>query len=527
MDCIFIDPPYNTGNEGWCYNDNLNAPMIREWLMSNPIGIEDGLRHDKWCAMMWPRLRLLYELLAEDGVLFICIDNNEFDRLKILATDVFGDENYLGTFVWQTKRAARGVPPTKMLMDTHEYIHCFAKGEFKFKGMERDEEDFSNHDNDPRGLSRNESIRATGKQNNYFTIVNPENGMGFYGNWAFSEKRINEMIKESLIIFPPDESGTPRQRKFFDSYRNETKALITTLGWFSTENATNNLMDIFGGKKAFDFPKPISLVQFLIEQATPSNGLIMDSFAGSGTTAHAVLQANKADGGNRRFILVEMEEYADKLTAERVRRVIDGYSFKGTQKTELLRDKMTWSKIKNAEKLTAAVAAIENLHGHEYDSIKKTVKDGELIVTGEKTVKEKTAGLGGGFTYCTLGKVVDLDKILNGGELPDFEELGSALFHRATARAFDSDAMREADFYLGSAVGQHVWLLYRPDMNWLRSPAAALTLERAESFVATAPESRHTVFAPARHVSQRTLFAKRMPVDFVPLPFSLYQLERS
>ncbi|MBC6404110.1 MAG: site-specific DNA-methyltransferase, partial [Hyphomonadaceae bacterium] len=348
VDCVFIDPPYNTGNEGWCYNDNVNAPMIREWLAASPVGIEDGLRHDKWCVMMWPRLRLLHELLAEGGVIFTCIDNNEFDRLKMLAADIFGDQNYLGTFVWQTKRAARGVPPQTMLMENHEYIHCFSKGDFRFKGTARVEDHFSNPDNDSRGLWRSESIKATGKQNNHFTIVNPANGIRYQENWAFSEEKITKMIEQGLILFPKNKNGTPRQKKFMNSYLNETKALITNLGWFSTENATKNLMDIFNGKKVFDFPKPVDLVQFLIEQTTSPNDLILDSFAGSGTTAHAVLEANRRDGGNRRFILVEMEDYADRLTAGRVRRVINGYPFKGTQKTELLREKITWTRLKKA-----------------------------------------------------------------------------------------------------------------------------------------------------------------------------------
>lgn len=222
-----------------------------------------------------------------------------------------------------------------------------------------------------------------------------------------------------------------------------------------------------------------------------------------------------------------MEDYADKLTAERVRRVINGYSFTGTQRTEILRESLTWTKLKNADKLTEAVEAIETLHGHEYDAIKKTVKDGELIVTGEKAVKDKTEGLGGSFTYCTLGDPVELDKVLSGETLPPFDGLGSVLFHMATARAFDPAAMREDDFYLGAVEGQHVWLIYKPDLDWLKSPEAALTLKRAKSFAETDPNARHLVFAPARYVSQKMLAEQNIPVEFVPLPFALYRIDRS
>ena len=258
-----------------------------------------------------------------------------------------------------------------------------------------------------------------------------------------------------------------------------------------------------------------------------TDSLILDSFAGSGTTAHAVLEANKKDGGNRRFILVEMEDYADKVTAERVRRVIKGYDFKGTQKTELLREKITWSKLQKAEKITEAVQAIENLHGHEYDKISKTVKGGELIVTGEKSVKERAEGLGGSFTYCTLGDPVELDKILSGKSLPTWESLGKILFHMATNKVIDTKKVRKRDFYLGEADGQHIWLIYKPQLEWLKSPDSALTLSRAKSFAKTDRKSKHLVIAPARYVSQKMLAEENIPVEFVPLPFALYRIEGS
>lgn len=173
------------------------------------------------------------------------------------------------------------------------------------------------------------------------------------------------------------------------------------------------------------------------------------------------------------------------------------------------------------------VEAIESLHGHEYDRIKKEVKDGDLIVTGEKAVDERAEGLGGSFTYCTLGEPVELDKMLTGETLPSYEGLGAVLFHMATSHAFDPAKAREADFYLGGIEGQHVWLIYKPDLDWLKSPEAALTLARAKQFAATAPDARHLVIAPARFVSQKMLAEQNVPVEFVPLPFALYRIERS
>ena len=274
-------------------------------------------------------------------------------------------------------------------------------------------------------------------------------------------------------------------------------------------------------------PKPVELVRRIVEIASKDHGLILDSFAGTGTTAHAVLEANWRDGGNRRFILVEMEDYADSLTAERVRRVISGYAFTGTQKTQLLREKITWPKLRKPGKFPKAVEAIENLHGHEYDRIRRQVRNGLLIVSGETAVAERIDGLGGSFSYCTLGDPVELDKLLTGEALPSYDGLGAALFHMATNRASDPKSMRESDWYLGEADGQHIWLIYKPDLDWLKSPEAALTLSRARDFVSTDPEGRHLVFAPARYISQKMLNEERIPVEFVPLPFALYRIDRS
>jgi len=282
------------------------------------------------------------------------------------------------------------------------------------------------------------------------------------------------------------------------------------------------IKEIFGFK-AFDTPKPLALMEWVIGICGNPDAIILDSFAGTGTTAHAALQLNIEDQGSRRFILVEGESYADEITAERMRRVIKGYEFKGVQREELMRQRLNYTNLKKATKLLEKVEGIENLESHRFDNIKKEVKDGALIVTGEMAIKERVEGLGGSFTYCTLGDPLELDRLLTGETLPSFEALGSVLFHMATNEAFNAAQMTEKDGigYLGESSSYHVWLLYKPDLDFLKSRDAALTLANAKEFARQKPGKPHLVFAPARFVSQKMLNEQNIPVEFAPLPFAL------
>lgn len=535
VDCIFIDPPYNTGNEGWAYNDNVNAPMIKEWLEANPIGIEDGLRHDKWCAMMWPRLRLLHELLAEDGTLWVTLDDNEAQRGKLLLDEIFGPNCFVANFVWQSKDTPGN--NSSGVAETHNHILFYRKSDsFVPNLLERTEDQIANYtnpDKDPRGDWLAAPLtRAEHRDRDYYAIPNKAGRMVFPpkgSSWRRPPEKMKWLEKDKRIWWGvKGDSDFPMEKKFL----SETKAGVVNQTWWpyefagSTRNAGAELKAVFGGEKPFETPKPIQLLERILELAAHREAIVLDSFAGSGTTAHAVLEANKRDGGNRRFILVEMEEYADRLTAERVRRVINGYDFKGTQKTELMRERLNWRTIEKADALVHKVQGIENLHGHEFDRIKKEVKDGELIVTGEKAVAERAEGLGGSFTYCTLGEPVELDRILTGDDLPGFDALGGILFHMATSQPVPPGQMDADGFHVGAVNGTRVWLVYRPDLEWLKSPDAALTLTFARQVAEAHPGERHLVFAPARYVSQRLLDTEGLTVEFVPLPFALYRVER-
>lgn len=542
VDCIFIDPPYNTGNEGWAYNDNVNAPMIKEWLAANPIGIEDGLRHDKWCAMMWPRLRLLWELLSDEGSVWVTLDENEVHHATAILDGIFGADNRLGVLVWEKSDSPRMDAHT--FSSSHDFILSYAKNAESavFKRLATDPEDAPDHygqtDEDGRRFYL-KPLRAMGGQgetrearpNLFFplaapdgTEVVPKRQDGSDGAWRWSRAKIAQ--EHRRIEWRKGRQGwSPYFRIYADTSDGRPPETI----WYhrdvgSSRTAKAQIKQVFG-EAAFDTPKPIDLVRRVLEIAASDQSLILDSFAGSGTTAHAVLEANRRDGGNRRFILVEMEDYADRLTAERVRRVIMGYPFKGTLKTELHSENLTWAKLQRADRLTETVEKIENLHGHEYDRVTKRIDGGQLIVTGERMVEEQAPGLGGEFTYCTLGEPIDMDRILSGQDLPAFGDLGTVLFHTATNQTCDPALIDPATGYLGEAGGAKLWLIYKPELAWLKTPQAALTLDFAKGIAAGDPQARHIVFAPANHTSTSLLkHHKITTVEFAPLPYALYRV---
>lgn len=542
VDCIFIDPPYNTGNEGWAYNDNVNSPMIREWLSANPIGLEDGLRHDKWACMMWPRLKLLHELLAQDGSFWITLDDNEIHHARSILDEIYGTANFIGCMIWQKVFSPKNT--AQYFSEDHDYVLVYAKDAAVWRpnALERTDEmeaRYSNPDNDPRGpwTSGDVSARNFYSEGTY-PVTSPSGRVipgpppGTY--WRVSADKFRSFDQDGRIWWGEGGSNVPRLKRFLSDVQS---GRVPQTLWFwkdvgHTQEAKKEIVSIFGDadREIFITPKPTRLLDHILTLATSPHSLILDSFAGSGTTAHAALAANARDGGNRRFILVEGEDYADTLTAERVRRVINGYSFTGTQREELLREPLTFSKLRNASTLLEKVQAIETLDGLRFDRIAKTVKDGALIVIGESDVAEVTSGLGGTFTYCTLGEPIEMDTILSGTALPDATAMAGLLWHTATATPLSADAMTAAPEIgegvarLGVFAGRTYWLFYRPDLDWLKSADAALSLTKARAIAATAP-GNHLVFAPAKFVSRELLTRERIDVDYAPLPFALYRLE--
>jgi len=334
--CIYIDPPYNTGNENWVYNDNVNHPKIKKWL-GEVVGKEgeDLSRHDKWLCMMYPRLKLLHKLLREDGVIFIGIDDNEQANLKLIMDEIFGSSNFITNIIWQ-KRYTRS-NNTDGFTSVVESLICYSKSSlFKPNLLPREDEAnarYSNPDNDPRGdwklIPFTNPLSPKERPNLVYEIINPNTNERIYPTkkaWRTSKETFEEYQKNNLVYWGKDgKSKLPGIKRFI----NEVKQGVTPINFWNydyaghTDIANKEIKDIFEDK-IFDTPKPTTLIKRVLEHATNpnTNDIILDSFAGSGTTAHAVLNLNRQDGGNRKFILIEMEDYAETITAERVKRVI-------------------------------------------------------------------------------------------------------------------------------------------------------------------------------------------------------------
>lgn len=338
--CIYIDPPYNTGNEGWVYNDNVTDPKIKKWL-GQVVGkeSEDLSRHDKWLCMMYPRLKLLHKLLAEDGAIFISIDDNEQANLKLIMDEIFGGRNFVANVIWQKRTS----PDARLnLGPAHDFIVCYSKiynqSRKQFNLLPPSDsrvKDYKNIDNDARGSWA--SVDLTGQighaTESQFYEINTPSGVNYFPPkdrcWALNEISFLDLKKDNRIWFGKNGNSKPRLKKFLKELDG-----VSIWTWWSNadvghnQEATKEIKTILPSDLYFETPKPTRLLERIVQLSTDKNSIILDSFSGSGTTAHAVLNLNKQDGGNRKFILIEMEDYAETITAERVKRVINGYGDK-------------------------------------------------------------------------------------------------------------------------------------------------------------------------------------------------------
>lgn len=358
--CIYIDPPYNTGNEKWCYNDNVNDPHIQKWL-GEVVGKEgeDLTRHDKWLCMMYPRLMLLQKLLADDGAIFVSLDFHEQPFMRLVMDEIFGACNYVSEIACVNKPSGRS--DDKYIATAHESIIVYRKSPLLtlggFEPEEKITKRYNKRDTDGR-LYREEDLRKRGthderidrpnlfypfffnqetgelivgdndqKTPDDFIRIEPMKSKDVQGTWRWGQDTANA---QKTYIHPRYMPNKQQWSLFEWEYLDERGAAKPTTLWdfkdVNSERGTEVFVKYLGFKKEdFPNPKPVGTIQRILQIATEGDDIILDSFAGSGTTAHAVLNMNKADGGHRKFILVEMMDYADSITAERVKRVIHGY----------------------------------------------------------------------------------------------------------------------------------------------------------------------------------------------------------
>ena len=348
--CIYIDPPYNTGNEGWVYNDNVNDPKIKKWL-GKVVGKEgeDLTRHDKWLCMMYPRLKILHKLLANDGIIAVSINDNELFNLGAIMNEIFGSFNRLACAPLRSEPS--GGKDKTVLRTGHEYILFYTKGDVSNLCKEEKSTGELNLKDKKGAYRKGRELRKWGatsdradRPNLWFGIKTPSGEIAYpykndgsegYWRWSRDNAGMVNILKDPESAHweysPYDEGVTVKGETHrwvpYEKIRDSKKSF----GWNSwldgygtNADGTAVIKAIFGSK-IFDTPKPLSLIEWIVSLHGDENAIILDSFAGSGTTAHAVLNMNKDDGGHRKFILVEMMDYADSITAERVKRVIKGY----------------------------------------------------------------------------------------------------------------------------------------------------------------------------------------------------------
>ena len=470
--CVYIDPPYNTGNEGWAYNDNVNSPLMRDWL-GRVVDRDDLTRHDKWCCMMMPRLKLLRELLREDGAIFVSIDDNEVHHLRSLMDEVFGEENFLATAIWQKVFSPKNT--AKYFSEDHDYVMAYARriDAWRPNLIERGEravKRYKNPDDDPRGAWSSSDLTARNFYSQGTYEVTSPSGKKFkpsVGNYfRVSPERFAELDEDGRVWWGKSGNNMPRLKRFLAEVKKgvvpQTLWLHTDVG--NTQEAKKELVSTLQFERSedvFNTVKPSRLIRRVLQIATDPDSIILDSFAGSGTTAHAVLAQNREDGGNRRFILVECEDYADTITAERVRRVIKGVP---------------------------------------------SARDDAL----------KT-GLGGTFSYFELGRPMRQESLLDGSHLPSWEKLASYIFFTATGQEFDPSEIDRDTGFVGRTASHDVFLFYQPDVDELKSLAFSL----AEARALPAGSRRRLVFAPTKYLDRDFLHQYR--IDFQQLPFQIYE----
>lgn len=575
IDCIYIDPPYNTGNENWVYNDNVNDPRIMKWL-GQVVGAEgeDLSRHDKWLCMMYPRLKLLQRLLSPKGVIFISIDDNEQATLKMLCNEIFGLDCFVANISWQRTYSPRN--DSKGISAETEYILVYSKNPGwnpqKLPRTDKMNSVYKNPDNDYTLWRTSDAFApsAATHQGMVYAIQHPITGEYIYpykgACWPLEQSSMFEQVSEwadyeykdlnddeqraavcgvpvetirkgvkAIVLAEPIESSREKGLaiikrgqwpKFFftkggyggiarKTYLDDSKGKVVTNFWpFAeaghTDGAKKELKNIFDDK-VFDTPKPSTLIERIIRISTGDDSVVLDSFAGSGTTAHAVLNLNQA-GGNRKFILVELGDYADSTTAERVKRVIAGYS--KDEELVLYDEEITAKNLsKGAEIIEKAKqTAKEAKDSGEYSSVKQPkIEDGHLRVIAIKKAKDQEPGIPGNFSYYELGEQLLKDGLLN--DSVGIERIREYVFFTETKQKI-SCSKDDEPFFLGQHAGNAYYFYYEKD--------GLTTLDREFLHTVKTKSSGYVIYADLCTLSESEL--ERYHITFKKIPRDISRL---
>jgi len=381
IDFIYIDPPYNTGSKDFKYNDSY-------------VDSEDSYKHSKWTSFINKRLKLARELLNINGTIFISIDDNEVCQLKLLCDEIFGEENLEAIISWR-RRTNQPNDKVKMIAKVAEFILVYSKNSKKLKEnknfntlplSEKRISDYSNPDNDRRGAwSTTPWCASRGQGGTRYEIKTPT-GIMYNETWLGTKETFLNLLNDKRVIFPKNGNGKPRKKVFLYEREKEGQSAINF--WFGQNYgdnlvASSELNDIFGGERAFDNPKPINLIKTLLKIKTNKRSIVLDFFAGSGTTGHAVLDLNKEDGGNRKFILCTNNEnkIAEEVCYPRIEKIINGYKNKKNEKIIGLGGNLKYYKTNFVD--TEHISKIS-----DESKIKLTYQAGEMIALRENTLEE-------------------------------------------------------------------------------------------------------------------------------------------
>lgn len=479
--CIYIDPPYNTGNENWVYNDNVNSPEMKKWL-GKVVGKEgeDLTRSDKWLCMMYPRLNLLKQFLRKDGAIFVNINDGEVAPLRLILDEIFGRRNFIASIVWQKKQSPQN--DAINLSDMHDYILVYAKQAKENRGdlkgwnrnllprTEKQDRRYKNPDNDPKGAWTSVDYTCNKnceeRPNLYYAIINPNTGREIWPSknrvWRFDQTTHKKNVEEGRVWWGASGKNFPR----FKRYLNEVSKGIVPTTWWTREDAGDNqesrreFRTIFSAEEAdFQTPKPKRLIQRILQIATDEDSIVLDSFAGSGTTGHAVLNMNKQDNGNRRFVLVEMiPDICNKITRKRLKAAIEGYTYNQT------------------------------------------------------TVE----GLGSGFRYCKLDKPL-FDETGNIGRDVKFSDVAAHVFFTESGNPIPKRPNKKNPF-LGISMGTGYYLLFNGVLGD-RSPDGGNVLTSKVLAMLPAHEGPKVIFGEGCRLSSGRL--KRERITFKQLPYEV------